>query len=59
MGRHYMIRFAAVLVAAAVLFGLEQEFGLKIYLAFPAALAAYLVTLVALGLAFGSDRQTK
>jgi hypothetical protein len=31
-----MIRFAAVLVGAAVFFGLEQEFGLKLYLAIPA-----------------------
>jgi hypothetical protein len=40
-------------------FGLEQEFGLKLYLAIPAAIAAYFATLIVLTLAFGSGSQTK
>lgn len=43
-------RIAAVLVGAAVLFGLEQGLGIKLYLAIPAGILAYVVTLVALGL---------
>jgi hypothetical protein len=54
-----MIRFAAVLVGAAVLFGFEQEFGVKLYIAIPAGIAAYFATLVVLGLTFGSGNQTK
>ena len=54
-----MIRFAAVLVGAAVLFGLEQQFAVKLYLAIPAAIAAYFATLIVLALAFGSGGQTK
>lgn len=54
-----MIRFAAVLVGAAVLFGLEQWFGAKLYIAIPAGILAYFVTLLALGLTLGSGSQTK
>ena len=59
MNRDRMIRFAAVLVGAGVLFGLEQGFGAKLYVAIPAGIVAYVITLVALGLIFGSGRQTK
>lgn len=59
MNRHRMIRFAAVLVGAAVLLGLEQQFGVKLYLAIPAAISAYFATLIVLTLAFGSGNQTK
>ncbi|MGE5163356.1 MAG: hypothetical protein ACM3IH_04955 [Sphingobacteriales bacterium] len=59
MSRDRMIRFAAVLVGAAVLFGLEQKFGVNLYLAIPAGIAAYFATLVALTLALGSGSQTK
>ena len=59
MSRDRIIRFAAVLVGAAVLFRLEQQFGVKLYLAIPAAIAAYFATLIALTLAFGSGNQTK
>jgi uncharacterized membrane protein len=54
-----MIRFAAVLVGAGVLFGLEQELGAKLYVAIPAGILAYIATLVALGLTLGSRRQAK
>ena len=59
INRDRMIRFAAVLVGAAVLFGIEQGLGMKLVIAMPAGVAAYFVTLVVLGLAFGSGNQTK
>jgi hypothetical protein len=54
-----MIRFAAVLVGAGVLFATEQELGAKLYVAIPAGILAYIVTLVVLGLVFGSLGQAK
>jgi len=54
-----MIRFAAVLVGATVLFALEQQFDVKFYLALPAAIAAYFATLIVLALTFGSGSRTK
>lgn len=54
-----MIRFAAVLVGAAVLLVLEQQVGAKLYIAIPGGILAYIVTLVALGLMFGSSKQAK
>lgn len=54
-----MIRFAAVLVGAGVLFGLEQELGVKFYVAIPAGILAYVVTLVVLGLVLGTSSQAK
>jgi uncharacterized membrane protein len=59
MNRDRMIRFAAVLVGAGVLFGLEQELGVKLYLAIPAGILAYVATLVALGLTLGRGSQAK
>ena len=53
-----MIRFAAVLVGAGVIFGLEQELGAR-FVAIPAGIIAYVITLVALGLMFGSGSQAK
>jgi len=54
-----MTRFAAVLVGAAVLFGMEQQLGAKLYVAIPAGILAYIVTLLVLGLIFGRGSQTK
>jgi uncharacterized membrane protein len=59
MNRNRMIRFAAVLVGAAVLLVLEQQLGAKFYVAIPSAIIAYVITLVALGLVFGSDKPAK
>ncbi len=59
MNRDRMIRFAAVLVGAGVLFGLEQGLGAKLYVAIPAGILAYVATLVALGLTLGSSTQAK
>jgi len=54
-----MIRFAAVLVGAGILFGLEQELGGRLYVAIPAGILAYAVTLVVLGLVLGTSSQAK
>jgi hypothetical protein len=59
VNRDRVIRFAAVLVGAGVLFAVEQELGAKLYVAIPAGILAYIVTLVGLGLVFGSSGQTK
>jgi hypothetical protein len=59
MNRDRMIRFAAVLVGAGVLFGLAQEIGAKLYVAIPAGILAYVVTLVVLGLVLGTSSQAK
>jgi len=49
------VRLVAVFIGAAVLFGLEQGFEMKIYFALPIAAAAYLAVKVGLGLAWGID----
>ena len=54
-----MIRLAAVLVGAAVIFVLEQQFGAQFYVAIPAGIVAYAITLVGLGLVFGDKTQAK
>jgi len=59
MNRDRMIRFAAVLVGAAVLLVLEQQLGAKLYIAIPGGILAYIITLVELGLMFGSSKQAK
>jgi len=56
--RDRMIRFAAVLAGAAVLFGLEQGLGAKLYVAIPGGILVYVITLLALGLTLGSGRKT-
>jgi hypothetical protein len=45
MTMHRIGRLVAVLVGAAVLFGLEQGLGLQLYFAVPVALIAYLAVL--------------
>jgi uncharacterized membrane protein len=59
MNKHAVSRMVSVLVGAAVLFGLEQWFGVKLYIAIPAAVLAYIVTLVAAGLLLGTDGRAK
>jgi hypothetical protein len=59
MSKHAISRIVAVLVGAAVLFGFEQGLGLQIYIAIPLGVLAYIVTLVALGLALGADARAK
>ncbi|MFZ0103564.1 MAG: hypothetical protein WAL49_14885 [Pseudolabrys sp.] len=48
-----------MLVGAGVLFAIEQELGAKLYVAIPAGILAYIVTLVVLGLVFGSSGHAK
>jgi len=50
MSTFRIVRIVAVVVAAAVLFGLGQGLGLKLYFAIPAAVLVYAIVLVALGL---------
>ena len=57
MNQRLVTRMAAIGVAAAVLFGLEQGLGLQFYFAFPAALLAYFTALVVVGLMLGADKQ--
>ena len=59
MNKHRISRIVSVLVGAAVLFGLEQGLGLKFYIAIPAGVLAYIVTLVALGLVLGTETRAK
>jgi hypothetical protein len=44
-----------VLIGAAVLLGLEQGFGMKLYFALPVAIAAYLTVKLGFGLLLGAD----
>ena len=59
MNRDRMIRFAAVLVGAAVMLVLEQQLGAKLYVAIPGGILAYVITLVALGVVFRGGKQAK
>ena len=59
MNRDRMIRFAAVLVGAAVLLVLEQQLGAKLYIAIPGGIVAYIITRVTLGLLFGNSKPAK
>jgi len=59
MNKHGISRIGSVLVGAAVLFGLEQGLGLKYYIAIPAGVLAYIVTLVVLGLVLGTQTRAK
>jgi len=49
MSPFQIARLAAVVTAAAVLFGLGQGLGLALYVAIPAAFVAYAAVLVGLG----------
>jgi len=53
-----IFRIVAVLIGAGVLFGLETGLGLKLYIAIPAGLIAYIVTLVAFAM-LAADRPAK
>ena len=59
MSKHAICRIVSVLVGAAVVFALEQGLGIKFYLAIPAGVAAYIVTLVTLGLILETDKRAK
>lgn len=59
MNKRGVPRIIAMLVGGAVLFGLEQGLGLQIYVALPAAVLAYVVTLFGMGLMLGADTPAK
>jgi len=59
MSRHGISRLVAVLTGAAVLFGLEQQAGLQLYLALPLAILAYFAVLFGMGLALGVNPPAK
>jgi uncharacterized membrane protein len=44
------IRIISILMGAAVLFGLQTQLGLPIYIAVPGAILAYIASLYCLGL---------
>jgi membrane associated rhomboid family serine protease len=58
MNQRGITRIVAVLTAAAVLFGLEQGLGLKLYVAIPGGVLTYIVMLVAVGLMLGTGTDT-
>jgi hypothetical protein len=55
MNRLAIVRIVSVLIGAAVLFGLEQGLGMKLYFALPVAIVAYLIVKVGFGLLWGAD----
>jgi hypothetical protein len=59
VNRQGIIRIASVLIGAGVLFGLEQGLGMQLYVAIPAGVLAYVVTLVALGLVLKTEPRAK
>jgi hypothetical protein len=54
-----VVRIAAILIGAAVLFVLELRYDAKPYVAIPAGIAAYIVTRVSFGLLFGRGSGAK
>jgi hypothetical protein len=52
-----IVRIIAVLTGAAVLFALQQGFGMQLYIAVPIAAVAYMVVKVAIGLLWGADER--
>jgi uncharacterized membrane protein len=54
MNRNPYARIAAIVVGAAVIFGLEQGLGVKLYFAIPAGIVAYIGTLLAANFMLGA-----
>ena len=59
MSKHGISRIVAVLVGAAVLFFLQQNLGLQLYIAIPAGVLVYVATLLAMDLALGVNPRAK
>jgi hypothetical protein len=59
MNRLLITRFAAVLIGAATLFGLQQVLHISLYLAVPAALIVYAAVKVGIGFFLGVDQSAK
>ena len=59
MSKHGISRIVAVLVGATVLFFLQQNLGLQLYIAIPAGVLVYVATLLAMDLALGVKPRAK
>jgi hypothetical protein len=59
LNRLGVTRFVAIMVGAAVVYGLGQWLGVSLFIAIPVATVAYIVTLVVVGLLLGADPQAK
>ena len=59
MSKHGISRIVAVLVGAVVLFFLQQNLGLQLYIAIPAGVLAYFAILLAMDLALGVKSRAK
>ncbi len=57
MNRLLVARIVAVLTGAAVLFALQQQLRLELYIALPAAALAYILAKVAIGLLLGAGEK--
>ncbi len=57
MNRLLIARIVAVLTGAAVMFALQQQLGLGLYIALPAAALAYILVKVAIGLLLGAGEK--
>lgn len=55
MSTFQIVRIVSVLTGAAVLYVLTQSFAVQFYIALPAAIVAYTIVLVSLGLAFKAE----
>ena len=49
-------RIVSVLTGAAVLFVMQQELGVQLYIALPVAMVVYMAVKVGIGLALGDER---
>ena len=57
MNKFAIVRIVSVLTGAAVLFTLQQGYGVPLYIAVPIAAVAYMVVKVAIGLLWGVDER--
>jgi hypothetical protein len=57
MNKLAITRIVAVLIAAAIVFGLQQGLGMQLYFAVPIAAIVYTAVKVGIGLAWGADEK--
>jgi hypothetical protein len=55
MSTFQIVRIVSVLTGAAVLYAMTQTFGYQFYIGLPAAILAYTIVLVGLGLALKAE----
>ena len=58
MDRFLIGRIVSVLIGAVVLFELQRDFNVALYIAIPVAIIVYLIVKVAIGLLLGIDKTT-